>query len=401
MNETVVEIGELDRNGVILHLTSDEQRALRKAVGFINSEWRADGSVRVYSAGKVGSLSLSKNVIINVNTKVPVANVLFLAGLAYETLPIPASVGDTLIKSNATYIDWLAVLLVCEIEVLIANGLRQDYVIVRDELPYIRGRLQNKYEQTWARPGLSACEFADFLSDIPENRVLRSALEVLASRKLLPWLKIRVEDQLRNFQNVSFTQPTSHLLDQCRQIRLYAHYQPALDLSRLLFEQTGVEQQIGEHIVPAFFFPMEAVFEQAVTNFLRNRLRKIFRQSGRGHQPVTGAPTTTLSFTPDIIVGDPAILVIDTKYSKPEGKNQFGGMSFQNQHIYQAAFYGLSLGCPAVLLYPRAERDIKVTYEIEDVSVSLRTIDLEQPGVPDLEILAKEIDEVQRKYQAA
>ena len=34
---------------------------------------------------------------------------------------------------------WLTLLLVTEIQALLAYGLRQDYLVVQDELPYVRG----------------------------------------------------------------------------------------------------------------------------------------------------------------------------------------------------------------------------------------------------------------------
>ena len=114
-----------------------------------------------------------------VTTKVPVANVLALASLAYHTLPIPPAIGDALLEPVNDVVDWLAVLLTAEIQALVAHGLRQDYVVVQDELPYVRGRLRFDVTALSARRALMACEFADFLPDIPENRILRAGLEVL------------------------------------------------------------------------------------------------------------------------------------------------------------------------------------------------------------------------------
>lgn len=396
-----VEINELDRTGVVVSLTSSERRELAKAAERIGIEWREDGSARIYSAGYVGSIRLSQDITISVTTKVPVSNVLYLTSLAYATLQIPKSVGETLLESTESVIDWLAVLLITEIDALIKNGLRQDYVTVQDDLPYIRGRLQVFSPQAWARPGLSVCEFADFLPDIPENRVLRGTLEVLTTRRVLGWIRTQAEELLRSFQGVAYVQPNKRMLDECRRSRLYSHYKPALELCRLFLEQRGVELEPGAISTPAYFFPMEKVFEQAVTSFLRSRLSEVFGQVSRAHQPVEGAPVRSLAFTPDIVVGDPPRLVIDTKYSRPEVRNQYGGLSFQNSHIYQAAFYGLSLGCPAILVYPKVKRDVNVNFDIEGVSVSIRTLDLEQRSIPDLVRLFLDIKDLSQVRQVA
>lgn len=385
------EVGELDRVGVVLSLTPSERRALGRVADRLGVEWQADGSARVYSRGYVGIIALSSDTIVSVTPKVPIANILALASLGYRTVPIPAPVGEALLDSEEPVVDWLAVLLLTEIQALLTNGFRQGYVLVEDGLPYVRGRLRFDAAPLWGRPGLVPCEFADFLPDIPENRVLRATLEVLTTRRLLPGLRARVEQLLRSFQGVAFVRPTLGLLSACRINRLNQHYGPALELCRLFLAQSGLDLDVGSVAAPAYFFPMELVFQEAVTSLLRSRLPKVSRQSSRSHQPVAGIPERSLTFVADIVVGSPPQLVIDTKYSSPEVRNQYGSWSFHNQHVYQAAFYALSLGCPALLVYPRVDRDVNVTFDIEGTSVSILTVDLRQPGLPDLNRLVQTV----------
>jgi 5-methylcytosine-specific restriction enzyme subunit McrC len=384
-------IGELDRVGVILtSLTPGERRSLRRAADRLGVEWRVDGSARVFSRGYVGTIALSPDTILAITTKVPIANVLALASLAYQTLPIPSSVGDARLDL-AEPIDWLAILLVTELEALVTNRLRQDYVLVEDDLPYVRGRLRFDARPPWARPGLSSCEFSDFLPDTPENRVLKATLELLATQRLVPKLRLRVQALLRSLGGVALVRASERLLGSCRITRLNQHYRSALELCRLLLEQSGLNLNVGLVSAPAYFFPMELVFQEAVTCLLRNRFPKVSRQSGRSFKPKVGAPARSLTFAADIVIGLPPQLVIDTKYAFPEIRNAYGGLSFHNQHVYQVLFYALSLGCPAVLVYPRVDRDVLVTFDIEGISVSLVTVDLEQPKLQGLETLAQTI----------
>jgi len=395
------EIGELDRLGVVLQLTSTERRTLARLEDRLGVEWRADGSVRVYSRGHVGTAALSPETVVSVITKVPVANILLLASLAYRTLPIPPAVGDALLESVEDVVDWLAVLLVTEIHALLARGLRQDYVVVEDQLPYVRGRLRFDANPYSARHGLTACEFADFLPDIPENRVLRASLEVLATQRLLPGIRVRVEQLLRSFQGVAFIRPTKGLLASCRITRLNRHYRPALELCRLLLDQAGMGLGVGSVGAPAYFFPMDMVFQEAVTSLLQSQLPAVSRQTGRSYQPVAATPTRPFTFSADIVIGAPPQLVIDTKYAAPEVRNRYGGWSFHNDNVYQVVFYALSLGCPAVLVYPRLERDVDVVFDIEGIAVSLLTVDLSEPGLPGLHALAAKVETLLSEGMAA
>jgi len=386
------ELGELDRSGVVLSPTRTERRALARLEGRLGVDWRPDGSARVYPRGHVGTAVLSPNTTVRVTTKVPVANILALASLAYHTLPIPPSLGDALLEPVSDTIDWLAVLIVAETEALLAYGLRQDYVVVQDELPYVKGRLRFEATTISAKRALVACEFADFLPDIPENRILRAALERLGTQRLLPGLRARVEQLLAGFQRVAFIRLTVGQLPSFRITRLNRYYQPALELCRLLFDQGGASTDVGPLSAPAYFFPMEMVFQEAVTTLLRKRLPAVSRRRGGSHQPVSGSPARPLTFAADIVIESPPQLVIDTKYAAAEIQNQYGGWSFHNAHVYQAAFYGLSLGCPAVLVYPRTERDIDVAFEIGGVGIRLLTVDLNEPGLAGLDALAGRVE---------
>lgn len=395
------QIDELDRSGISLSLTCKERKALAEVADRLGVEWQANGSARVYSKGRVGTIALSPETTISVTTKLPVANILALASLAYRTLSIPPAVGDALLESTAPALDWLAVLLIAETQALVANGLRQGYVVVEDELPYVRGRLRFDAAPPWARPGLIPCELADFLLDVPENRILRATLEVLATQRLLPGLRIRVEQLLRSFQTVTMVRPTTRLLNSYTITRLNRHYRSALELSRLFLDQAGIEMAVGEVSAPAYFFPMSDVFQEAVTTFLRDRIPNVVRQTGGSYQPVAGGPVRPLTFAADIVVGTPPKLVVDTKYAPAEIPNRYGGWSFHNDHVYQVVFYALSLGCPALLVYPKVDRDVDVTFEIEDIIVSVVTVDLNEPGLPGLVGLAKRVKELAADLVAA
>jgi 5-methylcytosine-specific restriction enzyme subunit McrC len=386
-----IEINELDRDGVVVALTPQERLALRRVQHQLGVEWRSDATARIFSQGLVGTVALSADKVIRVFTKVPVGNLLSLTSLAYRTLSIPPSVGDALNSSSDFAADWLALVLALEAQRLIVHGTRQGYVLVRDELPYIRGRILFD-SLIQVRPSLARCEYTDFLPDTPENRLLRSALETLATRRLLPMAKVVVESVLPYFYGVTLVPLRRGLIAACRITRLNELYRPAIDLCRLFLYQSGIEAGGGTIQVPAFFFPMYQVFEKAVLNFFRDIFYNLRQQSGKTFKPVSGLGPS-VSFLADIIVGDPAALVIDTKYADAE-LHTWHGDRFDNGHIYQVAFYARCLGCPALLVYPKSARDVDVTFDFDGVRVFIKTIDLQQPGLASLHELASAVHQI-------
>jgi 5-methylcytosine-specific restriction enzyme subunit McrC len=393
-----IEIDELDRDGVVVSLTHPERLALQRAQHQLGVEWRPDGTARVFSQGSVGTVALSSDKVIRVVTKVPVGNLLSLTSLAYRTLSIPPSVGDALNSSSDFAADWLALVLALEAQRLIAHGMRQGYVLMRDELPYIRGRILFD-SLIQARPSLTRCEYTDYLPDTPENRLLRAALESLATRRLLTVAKLVVESVLPHFYGVTLVPLTPRLLDSCRITRLNEHYRPAVDLCQLLIYQSGIEGDVGTLRTPAFFFPMSKVFEKALLNLFRETFRDLKQQSGKTFHPAAGSGPS-VSFAADIIVGDPPRIVIDTKYVDPE-LHTWHGARFDNTHIYQVAFYSRSLRCPALLVYPRSVKDVDVTFDFDGTAVSIKTVDLREQGLGSLRQLAASVAQVARPVVAA
>ena len=144
----------------------------------------------------------------------------------------------------------------------------------------------------------------------------------------------------------------------------------------MFLAQVTVEKRPGGVAAPAFFFPMEVVFERAVTNLLKQRLPDVRAQYGRTYRQRGGEPPRAVSYAADIVVGSPPGIVIDTKYSNGEVRNQYGGWSLRNPNIYQAIFYGLSLGCPSVLVYPKVDRHLDLSFDIEGRTLTVLTVDL-------------------------
>jgi len=388
-----VELEELDRQGEVLDLDVKERRALARVADRVGVEWRPDGSVRVFASDHVGSVMLSDRITVRIKTKVPIANVLRLVSLAYRTLAIPPSVGQSLFSTEWEDLDWLALLVITEAEVLLTRGLRQGYVVVEESLPYVRGRLRFDVAASLTQPGLVRCEFADLLPDTPENRVVRATLEALAARRLLPGVRARAEQILPVLGGVSFARPDRRLLDACRITRLNQHYRPVLELCRLVLEHVGIDNEPGQTRAPTFFFPMAQVFEAGIANYLRDRLQGVRAQVSKTYQPVSGSPPRTLTITPDVVVGaETANVVLDTKYAKPTIQNRYGGRSFHNDHIYQAAFYALSSECPAVLVYPQVDEDIDVTFKVGGIAVTILTLDLTSPDLPGLDRLIERVE---------
>jgi len=166
--------------------------------------------------------------------------------------------------------------------------------------------------------------------------------------------------------------------------RLNRYYEPALRLCRLLLEGSGVKADLGDVLAPAFFVPMETVFERAVANALQGRDGPDAHHGAAfsdRFRHIAGSPALTISFKPDVLLGprDDPWSVLDAKYLDPIRMHR-GQPVFSNPNLYQMVTYCVALRCPGVLVYPRVSEDVDVTYEMAGAAVTLRTVDLAMPS---------------------
>lgn len=376
-----------------------ELRALRRARhGLIVDELADEGAdgVRVRLGprmGYAGSVTLPGGRRVVVQTKAAVESLPEILALAYRTLAPPPRIGNTQMDS-ATPTEWLLVQLAAEIHELLGRGLRRGYVDRRESLPFVRGRTRPVLNP--AKLPYLDCEFADFVSDTLENRILRGVLELLAPAVKNPAVRPAYDDALSYLGDVSRMRPSLAHFDGLRYNRLNQHYKPSLRLARLALEGAGVVDSAGEYAAAAFFVQMWRIWENAtfsalrdagVTNLLEKpRYNQIFVQDG-------GYPSRSITIEPDVVVGPRLApnLVIDLKWGPAFVMGRHGNRQLNNSHLYQMASYTSGLGCDGVLLYPLMDEDVNATYVFSGRRITVRTVDLSLPALAGLRNAAADI----------
>lgn len=374
-------------------VSAAELRALRRAQHGLVVEDLADGRARVGPRrGMVGTVLLPTGRRVVVHPKAQLASLPELLALAYRTMAPPASVGVAAVD-DATPTDWLLLQLAGEVDALLAHGLRRGYVERRELLPFVRGRMRPPLNPS--RLPLVDCEFADFVLDTPENRLVRGALELLSPAARNTHVRRRLRDALAAFASVTLIRPSTTSFDHVRVTRLNAHYEPALRLARLALEGAGVEDAAGTDTAPAYFVPMWRVWEEAVASALMDAgVRRLHAQAefGDRFEQRSGTPKLRITLRPDLLVGprtSPS-LAIDLKWAPPLA-HRHGKRRIRNEHVYQLATYCAALGCDGVLVYPRFDDDIESSYEFQGRRLYLQSVDLSHAGLADLRRVAEQL----------
>lgn len=385
--------------------TEAELRALRRARYGLVVEDLGEGRARIGPRqGHVGTVLLPTGRRVVVRPKAAIDSLSALLALAYRTLAPPASAGKAAVE-DATPTDWLLLQLAGEVDELLGHGLRRGYVERRELLPYVRGRMRPPLNPS-RLPSVD-CEFADFVLDTPENRLLRGTLELFTPAAVHPVVRRRLRDALSAFAEVTLVRPSTATFDRVRLTRLNAHYQPALRLARLALEGAGVEDAAGVDVAPAYFVSMWRVWESAVASALRDagvdRLHEQPEFADRFEQ-LSGTPKLRVTLRPDLLLGHRTSpdLAIDLKWA-PALSLRHGKKRLRNEHLYQLAAYCTALSCDGMLLYPRMGDDVHSEYDFNGRRLLIRTVDLDVGELADLRRTADAIAAAtsQRRLRAA
>ncbi len=214
-----------------------------------------------------------------------------------------------------------------------SRGLLHGYREEEQALRTVRGRIRVD-EQMRRRPGIAIpveVRYDEFTDDILANRLVKAAVHRLGRMQLRARNARRrlgrVDGMLDNVSRVEFV---PNAVPEVRFDRLNEHYREVTALSRLVLRHSAFESRRGEVRAAGFLMDMNDVFQEFVTQALREALGVSPRMFGE-------METSSLDYAnrvnlrPDLVwwhAGD-RVFVGDAKY-----KNITGG-KVPNADLYQ------------------------------------------------------------------
>lgn len=198
---------------------------------------------------------------------------------------------------------------------VVRGGLKKDYIQREENLKKVKGHISVlRHERTNVlrkRPDKVFCRYQEYSRDIPENRLLKKALNF-------------VRQLLQTFPHSESRSSLEHTLNQClsafahvsdeievwelkhlKHQKLFRTYSEAIRLAQLIlrrYDYSLTNIQSSEEDCPVFWLDMPLLYEHYVLGLLREAYGNQIRYQEPGH---TGYP--------DFICYDP-LLVMDTKY---------------------------------------------------------------------------------------
>ncbi|MEM5330844.1 5-methylcytosine-specific restriction endonuclease system specificity protein McrC [Paraburkholderia sp. JHI2823] len=335
--------------------------------------------------------------------RIPVRNVWLLMLYASDLTRIKEAF-NALVEDDLDDIpDLVAKLLAHAVEQRLRRNVSRGYQHRARNLTRVRGRidiLRTETQQLISR-GEVYCRFEELTTNTPRNRLVRAALDVLASL-------VRARDLSQRCRSLATTLGRSGVagvrpsraelaLDQIG--RNDHEDRLMVELAKLAFDMALPTEQAG----PTTLVSPERgdvwvrhLFEKAVLGFARVELGPIgwrVRGGTRMDWQISAASDGIEGILPgmitDIIIDDVAAgrrRVIDTKFTSVLGASRFGGASLKSPYLYQMYTYlrsqeGLDLlwgQASGLFLHPAVDVSIRESVTIQGHAIAFATLDLAQ-----------------------
>ena len=249
------------------------------------------------------------------------------------------------------------------------------YVTVDEQSPALRGRLRVADQMARTLPLPLEITYDDYTIDIPENRVLRGAAELLLRVRRVP--EPARKRLLRIRATLEDVEPASGPTEAPEITRLNESYAPALRLAELILTSASITTERGEITSVAFVFDMNKVFEDFLSTALTDAMARyggaVQLQYNRRYLDHEQA----LRLKPDITWWKRGRVraIVDAKYKR------LVDVRFPNADAYQMLAYCTAFGLPqGFLVYARDAEQRSRLHHIEAAGtvIKVRAVNVER-----------------------
>jgi 5-methylcytosine-specific restriction enzyme subunit McrC len=308
------------------------------ATGLVTAALDLDGRLQLTSGSKVGVLEVQayrETAELRVRPKLPISRLVWLLSHARDDRGWRPELAE--LSTVEDFVPALALAFTTAASRALAPGLLQGYRVAEEASPILRGRVREA-DQVQRRLGQAIpleIRYDDYSADIPENQILRAAVDMLrtvsdvpsAARRGLHRIGQALADVTRLIPGAPLPATTG--------TRLTTRYRPALRLARLILARHGTEHEAGRLRATGFVFDLNKVFEDWLTAVMREAFTD---GTTVAQHRVALDDAGVVGLKPDITWwrGGTCRAVIDAKYKR----------STANADLYQMLAYCTTLGLP-------------------------------------------------------
>ena len=336
------------------------------------------------AGSEVGALEIGELSVL-IEPKIDMTQLLSIACYAMSEFKIQHELFD--FPPEYALPDALALALASASRRAFSRGLLHGYRTEEEALQTVRGRIRfdDQIRRRFGIPLPVEVRYDEFTDDIPANRLVKAAVYALARMRLRsPDARRGLARTAAVLENVSLVEFSPRDVPEISFDRLNSHYREVVTLSRLILERNAYESDRGEIRASGFLMDMNQVFQEFVTQALRESLGvsdRVFGESWIDTLDEEG----DIRLKPDLTWwdGSSCVFVGDAKYKQTSATGRA-----HNPDIYQLLAYTTALNLPGgLLIYAQGEAEVS-THTIRHANKRLEVMALDLSGNLD-QVLAR------------
>ena len=374
-------------------LSVDERDALQETLPSLTIQpvMGAGGAYGLTPGSVVGTVDIG-DLSVLIKPKIPIPQLLSLVCYAMGTYRPQREMFDY--PREYALPDVLALSLASAARRAFSRGLLHGYREEEEALHTVRGRIRfgEQIRRRFGIPLPVEVRYNEFTDDILANRLVKAATARLGGMRLR-WKAARSElgriaGTLDNVSPVAFL-PNS--VPEVRFDRLNEHYREVVALARLVLRHSAFEARRGEVRASGFLIDMNVVFQEFVTQALREKLGVPVSVFLERHIPSLDKKGN-VKLRPDFTWwhGRDCLFVGDAKYKVAEGR-------VHHDDLYQLLAYVTALDLPGgMLIYAEGEAK-PVIHEVRCFHKRLEVAALDLSGT--LDAVLNRVDGLARRVE--
>ena len=251
---------------------------------------------------------------------------------------------------------------ILNVQAILQQGLKRDYLRQQDNLPWMKGKLQisAQLSRNSVRRDRFQVEYDEYSVNRLENRLLKTAIDKVSRLTRNPPLIQQLRPLQSTFEGILPVVDTAHAFDQVRLDRHMHHYEQALEWAKLILCGESPLCMQGHANAISLLFPMEAVFESFVAAWMRYHHHQRYQidTQAKTHSLARYNTKNIFRLKPDIWLrpyetSKHSSIICDTKWKKI--KPHKPGFNISQSDLYQMQAYGvkyLDSQGDMILIYP-------------------------------------------------
>jgi 5-methylcytosine-specific restriction enzyme subunit McrC len=251
-----------------------------------------------------------------------------------------------------------------EVVHIVKKGVVRNYISEQGNLKFLRGKLllNENTKKNVANRANFYCMYDEFATDIPINRLIKSALSVVSKISSNPQNIQSARELASVFKDVGLVRDSETEYSNIVFDRTVQHYLPAMPSCMLILRGENVLTQVGDSKVFSLLFPMQRVFEDYVTvqlskQFPRAKIKSQIRSKFL-IEAVGEHARKMFNLRPDIQIDfDEFRVIADTKWKLVNSLRSQSKFGIKEADMYQLFAYGKKYldehSGALVLVYPK------------------------------------------------